>query len=112
MKKSEIKQLIKEEVHKLKEGLDSKPIRAFKPNSLSTIFKIIGFPVIKVETYSNPNSSSTLYIEFKNPLSDENEFIDAYTNFQFDGGALGSWLPDIKSAHHKEGNKWEFQMQK
>lgn len=41
-----------------------------------------------------------------------NDFIDAYTDFQFDSGALGSTLPDIESANSKGVNKWEFQMQK
>lgn len=96
----------------MEEGLDSKPIKSFKVTELSKIFAKIGFPTTKVEVYDNANAGPTLSIEFKNTLADENEFIDAYTDFQFDNGALGSMLPDIKSAYHKGGNKWEFQMQK
>jgi len=96
----------------MEEGLDSKPIKSFKVTELSKIFAKIGFPTTKVEVYDNANAGPTLSIEFKNTLADENAFIDAYTDFQFDNGALGSMLPDIKSAYHKGGNKWEFQMQK
>lgn len=96
----------------IKEGLDSKPIKSFKVTELSKIFAKIGFPTSKVEVYDNVNAGPTLSIEFKNTLADENAFIDAYTDFQFDNGALGSMLPDIESAYHKGGNKWEFQMQK
>ena len=95
-----------------KEGLDSKPIKSFKVTDLAKIFAKIGFPTTKVEVYDNVNAGPTLSIVFKNTLADENAFIDAYTDFQFDNGALGSWLPDIESAYHKGGNKWEFQMQK
>ena len=96
----------------MEEGLDSKPIKSFKVTELSKIFAKIGFPTTKVEVYDNVNAGPTLSIVFKNTLADENAFIDAYTDFQFDNGALGSWLPDIESAYHKGGNKWEFQMQK
>lgn len=96
----------------MEEGIDSKPIKSFKVTELSKIFAKIGFPTTKVEVYDSVNAGPTLSIEFKNTLADENAFIDAYTDFQFDNGALGSWLPDIKSAYHKGGNKWEFQMQK
>ena len=119
MKITELQKLIREEVRKvlnetatITEGIDSKPIKSFKVTDLAKIFAKIGFPTTKVEVFSDVNAGPTLSIEFKNTLNDENEFIDAYTDFQFDSGALGSWLPDIESAYHKGGNKWHFQMQK
>jgi uncharacterized protein YggL (DUF469 family) len=96
----------------LKEGLDSKSIKAFKIPALSKILTKIGFPASKIEVFIDVNAGPTLSVEFKKPLADENAFIDAWTDFQFDSGALGSWLPDVQSGYHKGGNKWHFQMQK
>ena len=63
----------------LQEGYGSvKPIKTFKVTALAKIFKSLGFPVKKVETYNNINAGPTLSIEFVNTLKDENEFIDAY----------------------------------
>ena len=93
----------------LQEGYGSvKPIKTFKVTALAKIFKSLGFPVKKVETYNNINAGPTLSIEFVNTLKDENEFIDAYHDFQYTGG-VGRMLPNIESAYHKGGNKWDFQ---
>ena len=79
----------------------------YKRQALAKIFKSLGFPVKKIETYNNINAGPTLSIEFVNPLKDENEFIDAYHDFQFTGG-VGRMLPNIENAYHKGGNQWEF----
>lgn len=93
----------------LQEGYGSvKPIKTFKVTALAKIFKSLGFPVKKVEAYNNINAGPTLSIEFVNTLKDENEFIDAYHDFQYTGG-VGRMLPNIESAYHKGGNKWDFQ---
>ena len=115
MKKSQLVKIIKEEIQlvlkesELQEGYGSvKPIKTFKVTALAKIFKSLGFPVKKVEAYNNINAGPTLSIEFVNTLKDENEFIDAYHDFQYTGG-VGRMLPNIESAYHKGGNKWDFQ---
>lgn len=122
IKVSKFKKLLKEEIRKAlkdinegtieEQGLDSKSIKAFKIPALSKILTKIGFPASKIEVFDDINAGPTLSVEFKNPLADENTFIDAWTDFQFDSGTLGEWLPDVQSGYHKGGNKWYFQMQK
>lgn len=95
----------------LKEGVGAtKPIKSFKVTALAKLFTSIGFPVKKVEAYDNVNAGPTLSIEFAKPLNDENDFTKAYEDFQYTGG-VGAMLPNIESAYHKGGNKWEFQME-
>lgn len=116
MKATELKKIIREEIKKalkdVNEGLDSKSIKAFKIPALSKILTKIGFPASKIEVFNDVNAGPTLSVEFKKPLADENTFIDAWTDFQFDSGTLGEWLPDVQSGYHLGGNKWKFQMQK
>jgi len=99
-------------IRPIKEEMDSKPIESFSEAKLKNILTKIGFPATKAEGYYDINAGPTLSVVFKNTLDDENEFMDAYADFQFDGGALGSQLPNIESAYHVGGKKWKFQMEK
>ena len=109
MKKSELRNLIREEIQKIQaEAIGTAmPIKAFKVSVLSREFAKMGFPVNKIEAYIHATAGPVLSVEFKNPI-DVDKFYAAYEDLQYEMRSL----PDITDGSLVGKNKYMFNTEK
>jgi hypothetical protein len=109
MKKSELRQLIKEEILKITQENNSSvnPIKSFKISLLKKEFEQMGFPISKIEAYEHWTAGPVLAVEFKNSI-DIDEFYNAYEELQF----KITNLPDISDSTQINKNEYLFHVEK